>query len=225
MTEPLNHIVVVNHALRASNEDVAFWAEACRLQLKEVAAAWGLPAPGVFFIGPRAEVPSGEAAVIGVVDNDANASSAGYHSVVGRLAFGLVDMGDSAIPSRTMSHEAIEMLVNPWLDRWVPGPEDRLYAVEACDPVQRSDYTIATTVLGITRDVVVSNWVTPAWFGLEKGTRMDRLTRLLSPWSLELGGYQIAQEDGHLVHLGDRICAEDKPVLSRTARTGAAHHR
>lgn len=213
------HIVVVNHSRSAANDDVAFWTEAARLQLEDVARVWGLPPPGIFFAGSQTETPATECGVIGIVDDDGNADSAGYHSVVGRLNFGLVDMSQALIPSRTLSHEAIELIVNPKLDWWVPDPTGRLIAVEACDPVQRSDYEMLVDVMGFLKTVVVSNWVTPAWFGLQKGSRMDWLTRLLSPFQLELGGYAIAQENGKIVHLGDSAAAERKPPLSRTART------
>ena len=213
------HIAIVNHSRTASSADVAFWTEAARIQLQDVARVWGIDPPGVFFYGPSTEIPPVEAGVIGIVDDDANATSAGYHSVVGRLVFGLVDLGQALIPSRTLSHEVIEMVVNPRLDWWVSGPQGLLLAVEACDPVQRSEYKIPVDVLGMRREVVVSNFVTPSWFGLRTSTMLDWLGNVPAPWTVEFGGYVIAQQDGKITHLGDRVAAARKTELSRTWRT------
>lgn len=66
----------------------------------------------------------------------------------------------------TLSHEVLEMVANPWVRRWAPGPRRfpgcawdlRFYLVagEICDPVSASTYE---------KDgVLVSDFVLPSWF-------------------------------------------------------------
>jgi hypothetical protein len=156
-----------------------------------------LPAPGVFFYSRRQDIPREEGMLIAVVDDDGDDEAAGYHNLLG----GVVDMGQSRFPSRTLDHEALEILRNWRLDEWAPGPGGRRYAMELADPVQRDSYEVEVTILDETRRVVLSNWVTPAWFGLASGP-VDYLGRLTDPFSLAPGGYAIAQEaDGEIVFL------------------------
>jgi hypothetical protein len=98
-----------------------------------------------------------------------------------------------ATPSWSLaaSHECLEMLVDPFGDRMVPGPSPEdgkvrvSYLVEVCDPVQSPEFSY--TVNG----VLVSDFVTPAFYGPvdDRCVRHSFTGAATSPWEVKEGGY------------------------------------
>lgn len=197
---PPTHIAVVNHSTR-SDRDIAFEVEAVALQLREhVAPLWDEAPPGLTFYGTAEHVPADQAAVLGYVNDDGNADSAGYHADAAGLVYGLVDVGQSPESSITLSHEGAEMYGNQHLDRKVVGKDGRAYYVELSDPVQAATYEIEVELFGERRRVKVSDFVLPAWFGLPNkpagGMRTTYLGQPLKPFQVDEGGYQIIEDVG-----------------------------
>ncbi len=213
----LSHIAVVNHSKR-SDYDIAFDVEAVAIQLREhVAPLWDEAPPGLTFYGSAEHVPADKAAVLGYVNDDGNADSAGYHTEAGGFVYGLIDVGQSREPSVTLSHEGPEMYGNAHLDRKVVGKDGRAYYVELCDPVQAQTYEIAVTLMGETRRVKLSDFVLPAWYGLPNrrpgDTRTTYLGQPLKAFEVAMGGYQIVEnEDGGIVF----VTAGGAPELRRS---------
>lgn len=200
------HIAVLNHTPLMDDKDAAFHVEAVRIQLRDhVAPAWDKEAPGMMFYGKAEKLKADEAALLSYVTDDGNADSAGYHAELAGLVYGLVDVQQSRRPSVTLSHEGNEMYGNARLNRVVRGPKDRLYYVELNDPVQRQTYKIKVTLFGESRDVEVSDFVFPAWFGMTNPDGSSKRTYLdqpVQPFEIAPGGYQIAQEaDGQILFL------------------------
>jgi hypothetical protein len=226
---PPPHLSIVRTGRLAGDRDVAFWVDAVRKQLQEhVAPAWGMPPPGVFLYDIDQFTPASEGAVIAIVDDDGNDDAAGLHSALGNVPFGLVDLHQAAVPSRTFSHEALELWANAMLDRWIPGPSGLEYAVELCDAVQREQYTIDVELFGEERAVIVSDFVLPAWF--QQPDQLLACSYLdpnrhpadrLRPHANAPGGYSIARNpDGEVVYLAHRAGAFMEPrKLSRYSRT------
>lgn len=215
---PPSHIAIVRVSQQASERDVAFWCEAVRIQLQQHAApAWGMPPPGVFvydldtFEPEEPNVP-----IIAIVDDDGNDQAAGFHSAFGGVAFGLVDLHQASEPSRTLSHEALELWGNSQLDRWVPGPGGLEYAVELSDACQRDQYTIDVEMFGEKRAVVVSSFVYPEWFQAGAEGPTAHLAPCDEPFELAPGGYAIARNDGgQVVYLSHRDGAYMSPAKMR----------
>jgi hypothetical protein len=220
----VHHIAVVNHSDRMDDRDVAFQVEAVRLQLlHHVAPLWDGEPPGVVFYGTAEGIPPQQAAVLGYVNDDGNAQSAGYHTDIGGLTYGLVDVGQSASPSATLSHESSEMYGNPKLDRKVPGPKGRMYYIELGDPTQEETYEIDVTLMGEHRRITVSDFVLPRWFDMPNTSpgdpRTTYLDQRLAPFEVAPGGYQIAEDtDGGVLFLSQGFCALRRSVHSRTQR-------
>lgn len=116
--------------------------------------------------------------VLYLVDESTLPGALGYHSLnAAEVPFGFVFLLDGADWTVTLSHEALEMILDPTASILAPGPDPRdpsatslvLHAYEACDAVERTSYRID--------GVRVSNFVTPAWFfaGDAAGTRNDFL--------------------------------------------------
>jgi predicted ester cyclase len=107
------------------------------------------------------DVPVGSWPII-LVEDAGDPRVLGYHRDGFGQPYAKVALTDSW--SLTASHECLEMLVDPFGDRMVPGPslkegEGRVsYLVEVCDPVQSSEcsYTV--------NDVMVSDFVTPRFY-------------------------------------------------------------
>ena len=106
------------------------------------------------------------AAVIFLLDNRHVPDVLAYHALnTATLPAGFVfaDLGNWTV---TLSHEVLELIVDPTVSAFVPGPDPRIdstdgawlwHAYEVCDPVERAEYLID--------GISVSNFVLPAYFG------------------------------------------------------------
>lgn len=88
----------------------------------------------------------------------------------------------------TLSHELLEMLVDPWgtrlklaanLDRYADNPEVS-YLVEVCDPCEVFNYPI--------NGVQVSDFILPSFFGSDAAVKVDFLGQLRAPLPEPLPG-------------------------------------
>ncbi len=225
------HIAIANHSSLVNDSAIAFWVEAARRQMLEhIAPCWGIAPPGIGFYGTMDKLPANQSAIVGIADDDGNAESAGYHTAIGGLVYGTVDVAQSRVPSQTMDHEIIELTINPALDRKVAGPKGRLYYVEIADPVQARQYDLEIEILGVRSKVALSDFVLPAWYGLPNPAGVDpsRTTFLsghlgtdddLEPFEIAAGGYQIAEEgDGEVLFLNAGQFRMNRSSHGRTRR-------
>ena len=115
----------------------------------------------------------------------------GYHTDANNQPMAYVEYA----PNWTLvaSHEMLEMLVDPFGNRLVPGPSidptqirNRVrYLLEACDPVE--DASCSYTING----VMVSNFITPAYHDPANtvGGRYDFVGAVIAPRTLLKNGY------------------------------------
>lgn len=110
---------------------------------------------------------------------------AGYHQVRDGRPFGEVsyrNLGWSVVAS----HQCLEMLVDPYVDRFIPGPSPRPdgfaseFLVEICDPCQATPYHV--------EGVAVSDFVTPAYYTGE-GEPYSHTGTIEQPRHVPRGGY------------------------------------
>lgn len=199
---PPLHIAVINLS-RKADKDVAFWVAAARIYLGQIATAWGLRPPGIALYASEDGVTEPRVARIYIVDDDGNAGSYGYHTVVLSRAIGLAEVDGNPLPERTFLHEAGEIFLNWALDQWVLMPSGMEYAREINDFGQRHDYEIRASVGVQTRVVRAPNWATPEWFALEPWNgHGDHMRATAHPGHILPGGYQIAiTPDDDVVYL------------------------
>jgi hypothetical protein len=102
---------------------------------------------------------------------------------------GKVTTGDWSVSS-VLSHEVLEMYVDPNCNLWANDGKGSAYSFEVCDPVEAPTYTVS--------GVSVSNFVTPAWFDpLAPATaQFDKLGQLKTPFSILKGGYVVYESAG-----------------------------
>jgi len=212
--------------------EAATMTRAIAKQVKlDAAPIWEKPPAAVIFYSDPKEVPQG-AHGISIVDTIADVPQGvlGFHTEDqgGKLwgivaakppldAGGKVLTGDWSVSS-VLSHEVLEMFVDPNCNLWANNENGRAYSYEVCDPVEAPTYDVD--------GVSVSNFVTPAWFdplSNPKSAQYDKLGLLKKPFTLLPGGYLVYESAGkeHQVN-GDqmppwRLASKDNP-MGRTAR-------
>lgn len=198
---PPFHFAVSNMS-SLPDRDVAYWTEACRLQLvNHVCPVWGLPAPGAALYPKGTAFPNHTALAAVFVDDIPEPGVLGEHGVVAGLPYVLIDAHDSQEPGQVLSHEFIETTVNMDLDRWSEAGA-YAYALEPADPVQAQWYEVTVDILGEQRRVPVSNFVFPAWYTPGTGADwFDYLSTLRAPLEIAEGGYAPAEKDGRIVYM------------------------
>lgn len=194
-------IYVYNESSVVTDADAKLWCAAVELQIKRDAApAWGKAAKKVTLKAPG-KAPANSWVVV-ILDDADQAGALGYHSVdeKGRV-YGRVfaktakEYGYSA--SQTFSHEVLETWGDPGVDQSAKNPKAQWSTpVELCDAVEGDEY--------IVNQVVVSNFLYPAWFGRKNGKivppiRYDHLGTAPAPFTLASNGYMVREWiDGHV---------------------------
>ncbi|MBO0813638.1 MAG: hypothetical protein J2P30_00565 [Actinobacteria bacterium] len=190
----------------------------------EVWTAWGNRQASVVFL-PGKTPPPAPAHVITLVDTiqDQPQGVLGYHTEdPGGIQWGIVaakpelDAGGKVLTgdwsvSSVLSHEVLELLIDPACNLWAADGHGRAYSYEACDPVEAPTYEVA--------GVSVSNFVLPAWFDPEQpsGAKYDHLGLLRKPFSLLPGGYCVYLSAG----AEHQVYGEEFPDWRRAMKSGA----
>ena len=218
-------IAVVNRSA-LSDADVSFMAEACDAQVIECAAAWGVDPTPVAFYATADGLPAVECRIMLIVDQIDVPGAAGYHDDDLGVIFGRVLNQGPVDTCVTLSHECLEMLIDPTCTEWRSFGGGRQVALEVCDPVQADTYAVQAEVAGDSRQMLLSNYVTPRWFDPAGVGLFDRLGRLQAPLSMSSGGYLILREkDGEWINVFGRTRAGDMGgrlnLASKIARPGS----
>ena len=197
-------IAILNQSKLVTDTDAVTMTEAIATQVRmDAAPLWDrAPAAVVFYTDPAA-VPAA-AHGIAIVDTiqDQPKGVLGFHTedrggkLWGVVAAqpeldngGKVTTGDWSVSS-VLSHEVLEMYVDPNCNLWANDGKGSAYSFEVCDPVEAPTYTVS--------GVSVSNFVTPAWFDpLAPATaQFDKLGQLKTPFSILKGGYVVYESAG-----------------------------
>jgi hypothetical protein len=123
-----------------------------------------------------------------LVDNPDQAGALGYHEMsstgtpLGKV-FAKLDLESGSSWTVTLSHELLEMLTDPWINWCAIGSDSKIYALEVCDAVE--DDQLGYEIDG----VLVSDFVTPAWFEPTCADRIDFQQHLSKQLELARGGY------------------------------------
>ena len=185
--------------------------------LAEVARVWNaydktIQAPAVRVVGSVAELQDTDVPVIFVptLDQPLDAAyhyqQADQHGTERVYALVLADdfQGWSDI-TQSADHEMKEALCDPACNQYIGRP-----ALEICDPVQE-DVTAAN-------GIVLSAWVTPAWFGVGAGpTCLSDAGFSLAPGEISPGGY-VQYSDGTQSPPGYRTKPSKDHPMGRRAR-------
>jgi hypothetical protein len=159
------------------------------------------------------------------LDDSDQADALGYHELtkaglpLGKI-FVKTTLQDKENPTVTASHELMEMLADPMLDRTAERAMLVTYAVEVADAVEEQTYKI--------NSIETSNFVTQGWFGLPQSSdsgKLDFLGMCVRPWELLSGGYiSVKLPGGDWQQLFGSVAAADRFRSARKWR-GAARER
>jgi hypothetical protein len=138
---------------------------------------------------PAGKTPPADAWVVALLDSSDQAGALGYHDLtpaglpLGKVFAGTDRQYGGSI-SITLSHEVLEMLADPWIDLAAQSDDGRFYAWEAGDAVEADELGYAAP-----NGVLVSAFVTPAWFGHGAGDVCYPAGRVTKAFELAPGGY------------------------------------
>jgi hypothetical protein len=197
-------IAILNQSTLVTNADAEAMTQAVAAQVRyDAAPIWDRsPAAVVFYTDPSA-VPAA-AHGIALVDTIQNQPQGvlGFHTEdQGGKLWGVVaakpeldngakvTTGDWSVSS-VLSHEVLEMFVDPNCNLWANDGQGSAYSFEVCDPVEAPSYTV--------NGVSVSNFVTPSWFDpLAPATaQFNKLSQLHAAFSILKGGYVVYESAG-----------------------------
>lgn len=222
------HLALVVDAPQVSRRVAMEIAAALQRQLtRDVAPIWGVYATIDAFASLE-HVPPGYWPII-VADYLPGVESVGIHMDRNGQPFALVELSPSW--SLTASHEAIEMVIDPWGNRTVPGGSPMAgqglveILVEVCDPPGGARW--AYTVNGY----LVSDFCTPSYYDPvgAAGVRYSFTGALTGPRQIIEGGYlswrdpttgewwqgdRVDQSDLRFTSLG-RLDEDGRPVRER----------
>ncbi len=197
-------IAILNQSTLISNADAAAMTEAIASQVRlDAAPLWDrAPAAVIFYTDPRA-VPAA-AHGIAIVDtiHDQPQGVLGFHTEdQGGKLWGVVaakpELDNGAKPtsgdwsvSSVLSHEVLEMYIDPNCNLWANDGQGSAYSFEVCDPVEAPTYDIS--------GISVSNFVTPSWFDplAASSAQFDKLGHLTKAFSILKGGYVVYESAG-----------------------------
>jgi hypothetical protein len=102
-------------------------------------------------------------------------------------------LDDKQLVSVSASHELVEMLVDPAINMWTSGPDEKLmYAYESADPVEELTFKV--------NGIEMSDFVYPAYYEVfrkPKSVKFDHLNKVTKPFQILHGGYQIIYKNGN----------------------------
>ncbi len=191
-------IAIYNQSTLVTNADAATMTEAVATQVQtDVVQFWDRDPADVEFYADATAIPA-DAYVITITDSiqDQPAGVLGFHTedaggkLWGTVAAqpelsngGQVTTGNWSVSS-VLSHEVLEMFIDPNCNLWSNDGKGSIYTFEVCDPVEAPSYVV--------NGVSVSNFVTPAWFDpLAKGVPFDHLGLVTAQFGILNGGYVV----------------------------------
>lgn len=209
---------VVNRSASLSDPDVAFACKAVNAQALECARAWDVAPVPVVPYSTADGLPPVECRIVVIVDDLNHPGALGYHTdVLGAVYARVQAQGDDTWI--TLSHEVLEMLIDPTIAEWRPvGLSSRSVALEVCDPVEADVYGVTAEIAGAVKTVQVSNYVLPAWFDPAAVGPFDRMQKLDAPFTMTEGGYMLVRDgDGPTFDIFARTRPGDVEARHRLA--------
>ncbi len=183
------NLALVSTSNQTNAADVAATASAIQKQVtRDLAPIWGIQAT-VDYFPDMDSIPVGYWPIV-ICDNINQQGALGYHTDNNNQPISYVQVDQTW--QLTCSHEALEMLVDPFGNRMVAGdsidpqnPSRVNYLVEVCDPCE--DASFAYSING----VLVSDFYTPQYFDpvTSNGVRYSFTGSLTQPKQVQLNGY------------------------------------
>ena len=189
-------IAVINQCSVLSDNQIRSAIPSLQQQVvRDFAPIWNRTATLTFYSGANVSSIPANYWWIAILDDSTTAGALGFHDLTSSgmpmaKVFAKTDILNNQSWTVTISHELLEMLVNPYVMEYAfeqtSNTAGTLYPLEVGDPVEAD-------ALGITiNGVLCSNFITPFWFQGWLGTgaaKFDFGGVLTNPLQLAHGGY------------------------------------
>jgi len=184
-------VYVENRSSVLTDDDVAAVLPSLHRQSYQVRQYWHTQVVDLMF-GPP---PTPDAWQIVIVDTGDVKGALGYHDYTpgGRpisYVFAKEDIDNGYSWTVTLSHEWVEMLLDPWVSGAMQTADATFYALELADPVE--DDKFGYECMGF----LMSDFVTPYWFVPGATGVFDYCKRVTKPLQVLAGGYAYVYENG-----------------------------
>lgn len=192
-------VAFVNESTVIDDQTVLTYMRVLQQQVHEDFRPYWNAGANLRFVPHGGVAPTG-AWVLAFLDNSDQAGALGYHDVTAdglplAKVFVATDQKYGLTSSVTASHELLEMLADPHINTACQAADGAFYALEVGDPVEADADGYFRTDVSTRTPVLVSNFVTPAWFGTGSG-RYDFRGLLTSAHELRPGGYCSVFQNG-----------------------------
>jgi hypothetical protein len=219
-------VSIIKETDAVSDDDLKAMIPAFQTQWnRDLAPTWDLEPAQFTWTAKDHQPPAGSWWVV-FLDNSDQADALAYHDVTDAglpisKVFVKTIQADKASVSVGATHEICEMAVDPTINLSAQDSSGAFWAYEVCDPVEDDQY--AYDING----VLVTDFVTPAWFGFKDATGpLDFQRHATSPFQVLSGGYaQKFGADGWQQLTGEKASARGQksralhpPLGSRRAR-------
>jgi hypothetical protein len=182
-------IAVINECTVMSDADVQHMIPAFQQQWNnDLRLVWGVD-DAVFGFVPKTQPPPAGSWWAVFLDDSDQAGALAYHDLTDdgwpiSKVFVKTILGDHASVSVGATHELCEMAVDPWLNSAYQDLQGVFWAGEVGDPVEADQYGY---MIG---DVLVTDFITPNWFGHQHAqTQIDFKNHCSVPFEVLSGGY------------------------------------
>ncbi len=183
------NIAVINESTAISDDDVNKMLPAFTQQWNDdLKPVWGVDAATFAFV-PQGSQPAAGAWWLVFLDDSDQANALAYHDLTDEglpisKVFVKTLLAGNASVSVGASHELVEMAVDPWLNSAYQDLQGVFWAGEIADPVEADQYGY---MIG---DVLVTDFVTPNWFGHQHAqATIDFKGHALAQFEVLSGGY------------------------------------
>jgi hypothetical protein len=217
-------IAILNQSTLVSDADAAAMTQAIAAQVRlDAAPLWDrAPAAVIFYTDPSAVPPTAHGIAIVDTIQDQPQGVLGFHTEdQGGKQWGVVaakpeldngaktTAGDWSVSS-VLSHEVLEMFIDPNCNLWANDGKGSAYSFEVCDAVEAPTYEVS--------GVSVSNFVTPSWFDplAAPTAQFDKLGHLTQAFSILKGGYVVYESAGEQ----QKKFGEEFPAWRREMKSG-----
>jgi hypothetical protein len=162
----MTHIAVINESTAITDADVQQMLSAFQTQWnQDLNSIWGVGTAAFTFVARKKAPASGAWWVVFLDDSD-QADALAYHDLTNEglpisKVFVKSILAEKSSVSVGATHEICEMAVDPWLNSAYQDQHNIFWAGEVCDPVEDDQYGYEI------QGVLVSDFVTPNWFGHE----------------------------------------------------------
>ena len=219
----MTRIVLSNKSTAVDNITLTSYASAISLGLSRYfCPTWTVSVPTIVVLQPGSSPQPGDW-VFTLVDHAPKNMQGvlGYHDIATNLLpiatiYAADVIADRLSLSVTLFHEIVEALMDEQCNRLIEWDAATCYALEMSDPVEAD--ALGFKING----VLLSNFVTPAWFIPGASGPYDICRRLTGPGQIAAGGYVSVRKDGSG---WTQVTAESAPGVQSRIKYAHRHRR